>query len=125
MIHNALKEKLHIKQGFAIMNSFGAKEICNEFNLASGSEIITRMSLCNFFSNMHSFDVGEQQHYKYDMHECLFTGVIGKSAGTFYHAISTINNNLSCVVGSRVQEDKAQHFVNLCFNSFNETNPVK
>ena len=127
MIHNALKQELHIKQGFAIMNAFSAEEICNEFYLSSDPETIMRLSPCNTLSNVGSFDFGKLQDYKYNVHECLFTSIHGKLAGTFFHSITTVNDKLSWIISinrSRVQENKAQQFANFCFNTLNVISEV-
>ena len=127
MIQNTLNKEFHIKQALAIINAFSAEEMCNELFSSSDPETIMRLSTCNIFSNLGSFDFGKEQHYKYGVHECLFTGVIGKSAGTFIHAMTTVNDKLSWIISSsrsRVQEDKAQQFAKLCFNTLNEINEV-
>ena len=127
MIHNALNKELHIKQTVPIINAFSAEELCNELHSSSDPETMMRLSTCNLLSNLGLFDFGSEQHYKYDVHECLITGIIGKLAGTFFHGMTTVNDKLSWIISSsrsRVEEDKAQQFTKLCFNTLNEINEM-
>ena len=105
------------------MNAFSAEEMSNEIYALSDPETILLLSPCNSLSNLGSFDFGKERNYKNDVTQCLFTAVIGKSAATFNHVITTVNNKLSWVISSsrsRVDEDKAHLFANLCFNTSNE-----
>ena len=127
MIHNALNKELHIKQTVPIINAFSAEELCNELHSSSDPETMIHLSTCNVLSNLGSFDFGKEQHYKYDVHECLVTSVVGKLAGTFIHAMTTVNDKLSWIISSSrslVEEDRAQQFAKLCFNTLNEINEV-
>ena len=127
MIHNALNKELHIKQTVPIINAFSAEELCNELHSSSDPETMIHLSTCNVLSNLGSFDFGKEQHYKYDVHECLVTCVTGKLANTFFHAVTTVNDKLSWIISScrsRVEEDEAQQFAKLCFNTLNEINEV-
>ena len=127
MIHNALNKELHIKRTLSVINAFSAEELCNELCSSSDPETMMRLSTCNYLSNLGSFDFGSEQHYQYDVHECLLTGIIGKVTGTFFHSMTTVNDKLSWIISSsrsRVQEDVAQQFAKLCFNTLNEINEV-
>ena len=127
MIHNALNQELHIKQGVAVMNALSAEELCDELYSSSDPGAIMRLSPCKVLSNLGSFDFGQEQH-QHDVRECLFTGVVGKLAGIFIHTITTVNDKLSWIISSsrsRVEEDKSQQFAKLCFNTLNEINEAK
>ena len=124
-IHIDLNQEVHIKQHFARLNACNPEDICSKLMLVSDPDEI--MSPCNLLSNIGSFNFGKEQHYIYDVDECLLNTQIEKLPGVFYHFITTVNDKLSWVIsfnGSRIAEEIVQQFVNNCFNSLSEINDI-
>ena len=106
-----------------MVNMFSAEEMCNGFSGSSDPETIKRLLPCNSLLSLGLFDFGKKKCFKFDVHECVVTGVIEILAGTFLHVISTVNNKLSWVImchRSRIEDKIVQQFANLCFNTLNE-----